>query len=202
MQKTVSEKDKPKNPIKKSMKETSATKTTPQKKRSVEATKRVAKKSAKKAVYESLKPVNSSTTLAPKSSTSQAMIIDPVPNTEKAKQATVTLEKKPKPKLVQKEETIAERTLSVTIGIFVLLFVLWTISSIVFRTTAVNYSVKAQKVNWEIAALDLEIEALEASIMDLKSKQRLVAFAEEKGMEYVWERIKIIKEKPSTEENE
>lgn len=38
--------------------------------------------------------------------------------------------------------------------------------------------------------------------MDLKSKQRLVAFAEEKGMEYVWERIKIIKEKPSTEENE
>lgn len=124
MQKTVSEKDKPKNPIKKSMKETSATKTTPQKKRSVEATKQVAKKSAKKAVYESLKPVNSSTTLAPKSSTSQAMIIDPVPNTEKAKQATVILEKKPKPKLVQKEETIAERTLSVTIGIFVLLFVL------------------------------------------------------------------------------
>lgn len=88
--------------------------------------------------------------------------------------------------------TIANRMLNGIMSLFVIGLVLWILSSIVLRTAEIEIAVKAQSVEREIERLELDIRGLDVEIMELKKKDRLMEIAKELGLEYDWDRIKVV----------
>lgn len=60
------------------------------------------------------------------------------------------------------------------------------------RTAEIEIAVKAQSVEREIERLELDIRGLDVEIMELKKKDRLMEIAKELGLEYDWDRIKVV----------
>lgn len=105
------------------------------------------------------------------------------------KKAVAPIKEKLKP-----EPTIADRMLNSVMVLFFIGLVLWILSSIALRTAEVQIAVKAQTVEREIQEIERSIDGLNIEIFELKSKDRLMEIAEELGLQYAWDRIKVIQE--------
>ena len=116
-------------------------------------------------------------------------VIKPVSKQDLAKKEIKAVKEKPKP-----EPTIADRMLNSVMVLFFIGFVLWILSSLALRTTEVQIAVKAQTVEREIQEIERNIDGLKIEIFELKSKDRLTAIAEELGLQYSWDRIKVIQD--------
>lgn len=112
-----------------------------------------------------------------------------VDKTIAAKKELVPIKEKP-----QQEPTIADRVLNSVMFLFFIGLIMWIISSVALRTTEVQIAVKAQTVEREVEEIERKIDGLNIEIMELKSKERLMAVAEELGLKYAWDRIKVIQD--------
>ena len=86
-------------------------------------------------------------------------------------------------------------TFKVTVASFSVLVILsffWIFSATILQTVATGYTVRGQRVAREIRTIEGEIENLNIMISEKTNYARLRAFAEERGLQFNHDRIRVI----------